>query len=155
MHRLLRRSRAANSIVSGGIWPKFELMQAFVHCLVTCKNEENPFKNLRGLEWSQHISHFKSIGIIEMLNGSELRSLWLDLADFRSRLRFYGCLHYLQALKDPIKMKVLEWSQHYTSIFQTLMCSLLRGQFWSLAKIRTHPSFCPCICKKEEDPFKN
>ena len=33
-----RRSRAANSKVSGGFLPKFEL-------LVTCKNEEDPIKN--------------------------------------------------------------------------------------------------------------
>ena len=40
-----RRSRAANSEVSGGILPKFELIQAFIVVLVTCKNEENPIKN--------------------------------------------------------------------------------------------------------------
>ena len=28
--------------------------------LVTCKNEEDPSKNL---EWSQHFSHYKSMGI--------------------------------------------------------------------------------------------
>ena len=32
-----RRSRAANSIVSGPIWPKFELVRDFMHVLVTCK----------------------------------------------------------------------------------------------------------------------
>ena len=40
-----RRSRAANSEVSGGILPKFELIQAFIVVLVTCKNEEDPIKN--------------------------------------------------------------------------------------------------------------
>ena len=35
-----RRSRAANSEVSGGILPKFELIQAFLVVLVTCKNEK-------------------------------------------------------------------------------------------------------------------
>ena len=40
-----RRSRAANSKVSGGILPKFELIQAFIVVLVTCKNEEDPIKN--------------------------------------------------------------------------------------------------------------
>ena len=39
-----RRSRAANSKVSGGILPKFELIQAFIVVLVTCKNEEVPIK---------------------------------------------------------------------------------------------------------------
>ena len=40
-----RRSRAANSKVSGGILPKFELIQTFIVVLVTCKNEEDPIKN--------------------------------------------------------------------------------------------------------------
>ena len=40
-----RRSRATNSEVSGGILPKFELIQAFIVVLVICKNEEDPIKN--------------------------------------------------------------------------------------------------------------
>ena len=40
-----RRSRAANSEVSGGIPPKFGLIQALMVVLVTCKNEEDPIKN--------------------------------------------------------------------------------------------------------------
>ena len=43
--RFFRRSRAANSEFSGGILPKFELIQAFIVVLVTCKNEEEPIKN--------------------------------------------------------------------------------------------------------------
>ena len=38
IHQFFRRSRANDSGVGGGIWPKFELIQAFVHVLVTCKN---------------------------------------------------------------------------------------------------------------------
>ena len=40
-----RRSRAANSAVHGRIWSNFELVQAFMVVLVTCKNEEDPIKN--------------------------------------------------------------------------------------------------------------
>ena len=40
-----RRSRAANSEVSGGILPKFELIQTFIVVLVICENEEDPIKN--------------------------------------------------------------------------------------------------------------
>ena len=39
-----RRSRTTNSEVSGGILPKFELIQAYIVVLVTCKNEEDPIK---------------------------------------------------------------------------------------------------------------
>ena len=30
---------------SGRIWPNFELIQALIHVLITCKYEENPIKN--------------------------------------------------------------------------------------------------------------
>ena len=40
-----RRSRAGNSAVGGRILPKFELSQAFMVVLVTCKNKEDPIKN--------------------------------------------------------------------------------------------------------------
>ena len=41
----LRRSRATNSVVGGGILQKFKLIQGFMHDLVTCKNKEDPMKN--------------------------------------------------------------------------------------------------------------
>ena len=34
-----------NSGVDGGIWLKFELIQAFMYVNVTCKNEEDPIIN--------------------------------------------------------------------------------------------------------------
>ena len=40
-----KHSRATNSEVSGGILAKYELIQAFIVVLVTCKNEEDPIKN--------------------------------------------------------------------------------------------------------------
>ena len=36
-----RRSRAANSVVSGPIWSKFELLRDFMHVLVTCKDKKD------------------------------------------------------------------------------------------------------------------
>ena len=42
-----RRSRAANSVVSGPIWLKFKLMQDFMHVLVTCKYKKDRIKNNR------------------------------------------------------------------------------------------------------------
>ena len=38
-----RRPRADN--VCGGIWLKLKLIQAFMHVLVTCKNEDDSYKN--------------------------------------------------------------------------------------------------------------
>ena len=36
---------AADSVVGGRVWPKIKLIQAFMGVLVTCKKEEDPFKN--------------------------------------------------------------------------------------------------------------
>ena len=36
-----RRSRAANSVVGGPIWPKFELIQDIMHVLIICKFEKD------------------------------------------------------------------------------------------------------------------
>ena len=41
---------ADNSGVGGGIWPKSELIQAFMHVLLTCKNEDDRFKKMKELE---------------------------------------------------------------------------------------------------------
>ena len=57
-----RRSRATNSEVSGGILPKFELIQAFIVVLITCKNEEDPIKN-EGARVLTRFPHDKSMGI--------------------------------------------------------------------------------------------
>ena len=35
---------AANSVAGDGVWQKFKLIQAFMADLVTCKNDEDPFK---------------------------------------------------------------------------------------------------------------
>ena len=40
-----RCQRANNSGVGGGIWPKLELIQAFMHVIVTYKNEDDSYKN--------------------------------------------------------------------------------------------------------------
>ena len=46
------QSMAAYFVVSGGILPKFKLIQGFMHVLKICKNEEGSIK-MKGLECSQ------------------------------------------------------------------------------------------------------
>ena len=41
MGAFFRRSRAANSVVGGPIWPKFELIHIIMHLLVTSKFEKD------------------------------------------------------------------------------------------------------------------
>ena len=43
----LRCPRAANSVVTGPISPKFELVRDFMHVLVTCKYKKDQIKNNR------------------------------------------------------------------------------------------------------------
>ena len=42
-----RPQRAANSVVSGPIWPKIEPVWDFMHVLVTCKYKKDRIKNNR------------------------------------------------------------------------------------------------------------
>ena len=44
IHLYFRRSRAANTEAGGWVWRKIKLIQTFMEVLVTCKNEEDPFK---------------------------------------------------------------------------------------------------------------
>ena len=55
--------------VGGGIWPKFELIQAFMHVLVTSRMRMIDSK-MKELECSQDFSHYKSMGILQTLKGS-------------------------------------------------------------------------------------
>ena len=47
---------------------------------------------MKVLEWSQHFSHYKSMGIFP----DALISPWSDLAEFQTHSRCYGCSRYLQ-----------------------------------------------------------
>ena len=64
-----RRSRAGNSVVSSGVWPKSELIQAFIIVFVICKNKEDPYRN----ECARVVTTFfqcKSMGILQTLKAS-------------------------------------------------------------------------------------
>ena len=54
-------SRAANSLVSGPISPKFELVQDFMHCLVTSKYKKDRIKKTEK-RWRHHFPHYNSMG---------------------------------------------------------------------------------------------
>ena len=68
IHQFFRRARADNFGVGGNMWPKFEPIQAFMHVLVTCKNEDDRIK-LKELECSQDFSYYKSMGIFQDAQG--------------------------------------------------------------------------------------
>ena len=64
-HNFEHQFSDANSVVGGGVGPKFKLAQAFMVVLVTCKNDED-----QSLKCSQHFSHYKSMRIFQTFNGS-------------------------------------------------------------------------------------
>ena len=43
--QFFRRLRAANSVVHGRIWPNFNLIQALMYVIITCKYEKDPIKS--------------------------------------------------------------------------------------------------------------
>ena len=45
MTSFFRRSRAANSVVGGQIWPKFELIRDIMPVLITCKFVKDPINS--------------------------------------------------------------------------------------------------------------
>ena len=63
---ILTSIKGSNSVAN---LPKFELIQAFMHVLDTCKNKEDPIKNEEALECSQDFSHYKSMGIFPDAQG--------------------------------------------------------------------------------------
>ena len=65
----VKRSMEDKSGVSFRICRKFELIQVFMHALVTCKKEDYSTKNK---------------GTMKLLKGSYLRCPWSDLAEFRT-----------------------------------------------------------------------
>ena len=109
-----RRSRAANSAVHGRIWSNFELIQAFMVVLVTCKNGEDPIKNEGARVFTTlYINFSDAQGQINLelvvVSGQNLNSSKLS------------CMSSLPARMRMIesKMKELECSQdfsHYKSM---------------------------------------
>ena len=63
-----RHSRAANSAVSGPIRPKFKLVQALMHVIVTCKYEKERMKKGRE-KVATTFSHYKPMGIFSDVQG--------------------------------------------------------------------------------------
>ena len=82
-----RHSRAAHSAVGGPIRPKFELVQALMHVIITCKFKKERMKKAEE-KWRHRFSHHNPI----YYNGNQ----WLNLAEFQTHPRSHVCYHYLQ-----------------------------------------------------------
>ena len=97
-----RCSRAANSVVSGGILPKFNLIQAFIVVLVTCKNEEDPIKNegARVLTRFSHYVYGNFFRRSRAANSAVLGRIWLKFELVQDIIAVLDTCKYEE---DPIK----------------------------------------------------
>ena len=90
-----------------------------MHVLDTCKTEEDPIK-MKALECSQDFSHYKSMGIFPVAQGQlTLQSMVGSVQISNSSKPLWLSSLPAKIKKIRSKMKALEFSQHYTSIFQT------------------------------------
>ena len=85
-----RRSRAANSVVRSRIWPNFNLTQALMYVVITCKYE----KDMNEKTWQHRFSHYESMEIFS-LKGNLLCSRWSDLAELRTPSSSHAFHHSL------------------------------------------------------------
>ena len=75
------------------------------------------YYKMKAQEWSQQFSHYKSMGIFEDAQGQLSSVAGLIWPNFEPIQAFIVDLVTCKNKKIQSKMKVLEWSQHYPSIF--------------------------------------
>ena len=115
---ILTSIKGRNSVANK---PKFELIEAFMNVLNTCKNVEDPIKKMKTLECSQDFSHYKSMEIFRDAQGQVTLQSMVGSGQISNSFKSL-LLSLLPAKMKKIrsKLKAIECSQHYTSIFQTL-----------------------------------
>ena len=90
-----------------------------MHVLDTCKSEEDPIK-MKVLECSQDFYHYKSMGIFPDAQGQLTVQSMVgsgQISNSSKTLLLSSLLAKMKKIRS--KMKALECSQNYTSIFQT------------------------------------
>ena len=113
---ILTSIKGCNSVAN---LPKFELIQALMHVLVTCKNEDDRFKNDGARVFTRFLqlkvygdfsrpSKAANSAVLGRSNqiSNSVETLWLSSLPAEMK-------------KIRSKIEVLECSHHYTSIFQT------------------------------------
>ena len=126
-----RRSMAANSIVRGQIWPNFELIQALMYIIITCKYEKDLIKTAKK-KWQRRFPHYKSMGVFFRLSRADNTivggPIWLNfelLLDVMRVLNTYKFkMHPLNSNREKVA----------TSILYTLKGSLLCSPWSDLAE---------------------
>ena len=113
---ILTSIKGRNSVAN---LPKFELIQAFMHVLVTCNNEKIQLI-MKALECSQDFSHYKSMGIFPDAQGQLTLQSIVGSGQISNSSKTLWLSSLLAIMKkNRSKVKAIECSEHYTSIFQT------------------------------------
>ena len=93
------------------------------------------------MRW-RHFLHFKSMGFFQTLKGSQHRSPWSYLAEFRTHSSSYVYHRYLQVWNEPVQKRS---RKGYDAVFPNCNPICCHGNQWShLAEFRTHSSSYAC-----------
>ena len=110
--QFFRRARAHN----WSWWwylPKFEVIQAFMHVLVTCKNEVDPIKN-EGARMFTRFFHYTSMGIFPDAQGHLTPQSLVRSGQISNSSEIWMSLLPASIKKIQSKMKELECSQDFS-----------------------------------------
>ena len=133
---------------------KFELIQAFMHVLDICKNEEDPIKN-EGARLLTRFLHYKSMGIFPDAQGqltpqslvrsgrisNSSKTLWLSSLP--------GSIRKIRS-----KKKVLEWTQHFPH-YNSMVAMETSGRIWPNFELFQALIYVLITCKYEKNPITN
>ena len=148
---ILTSIKGRNSVAN---LPKFELIQAFMHVLDTCKNEEIQLR-MKALDCSQDFSHYKSMGIFPEAQG-QLTPQSLVRSGRISNLSEILLMSSLPASIKKIrsKMKALEWTQHFPH-YKSMGAMETSGRIWQNFELIQALIHVLITCKYEKNPIKN
>ena len=148
---ILTSIKGRNSVAN---LPKFELIQAFMHVLDTCKNEEDPIKN-EGARLFTRFSHYKSMGIFPDAQGQLTpQSLVLSGRISNSSEILWMSLLPASMKKIRSKMKALEWTQHFPH-YNSMVAMETSGRIWPNFELIQALIHVLITCKYEKNPIKN
>ena len=113
---------------------------------------------LKALEWSQHFSHYKSMGIFSDAQGQvTLKSLIESYPISNPCVILWMSLLPARMKKIQSKMKALEWSQHYSLFLKRSRAATSEVSDGILPKFKPIQALMADLvtCKNEEDPLEN
>ena len=105
--------------------------------------------------WWRHFLHYKSMGFFQTLKGSQLRSPWSYLAEFKTHSSSYVYHHYLQVWNLSNQKHSRKCDDN---VFPTLTLSVATetsGHIWPNFKLIQALIHILITCKYEKDPIKN